>query len=90
MTTTERLHRLVDVLPDAERETAARVLEALAACAGVLHPVAWAHETARFDDEPSTGFDVDGGLSEARGEAAAGETVTQAEARRRLLGAPPV
>ncbi len=30
MVTVERLHELVDALPEAERETAARVLEALA------------------------------------------------------------
>ncbi len=54
MTVREILHRLVDVLPDSEIPTAARVLEAL-----VAHPdpVALATALAPDDDEPLTESD---------------------------------
>jgi hypothetical protein len=71
MTVKERLHHLVDVLPERELETAARVLEALHATAD---PVAWALDNAPLDDEPDND-DADGGLTEARAEMAAGRTI---------------
>jgi len=54
MTTKDKLHRLVDVLPDADADTAARVLEALAAASD---PVALACALAPDDDEPTTAAD---------------------------------
>ncbi len=50
MTTKERLHQLVDQLPESEVATATRVLEALRAAAD---PLASAPE----DDEPTTAED---------------------------------
>jgi hypothetical protein len=79
MTNKERLHHLVDTLPESEARTAARILEALAATAD---PVLRAHLLAPEDDEDATGDNTDGGLTEARSEA----NVSHAEARRRLLG----
>ena len=66
MTVKERLHHLVEALPETELETAARVLEALHATAD---PVAWALDNAPDND------DVNGGLTEARAEMAAGHTI---------------
>lgn len=68
MTTKERLHRLVDSLPERDLDTAARVLEALQAMGD---PVARTLDSARDDDEPDDD-NFDGGLSEARAEAEAG------------------
>ena len=53
MTTKERVHRLVDTLPEEELETAERVLEGLAALA-LSDPVARALALAPDDDEPVT------------------------------------
>ena len=52
MVTIERLHSLVDALPERERDTAARVLEALAG----LTPDEpfYSAMTAPLDDEPET------------------------------------
>lgn len=54
MTVNERLHRLVDALPEAEATAAARYLEYLANSAG---PVALALALAPDDDEPVTDED---------------------------------
>lgn len=78
MTTKERLHHLVDLLPESEEQTAARILEALAATAD---PVLRAHLLAPDDDE-SGDDDLDGGLTEARSE----DSISHEEARQRLLG----
>jgi hypothetical protein len=48
MTVKERLHRLVDTLPDEEAETAARILEALHTPAGPRYTL----DNAPEDDEP--------------------------------------
>jgi hypothetical protein len=80
MTVKERLHHLVDALPETELETAARVLEALRATAD---PVAWALDNALLDDEPDHD-DADGGLTEARAEMAAGHTIPLEQVKREL------
>jgi hypothetical protein len=80
MTVKERLHHLVDALPESEAATAARILEALVVTAD---PVLRAHLLAPEDEEGADSDDADGGLTEARGEA----SVSHEEARRRLLGA---
>lgn len=54
MTTTDKLHRLVDALPADAADTAARVLEALV---GQADPVALACALAPDDDEPLTDAD---------------------------------
>lgn len=79
MTVKERLHRLVDLLPEREEPIATRFLEILAAS---RDPVLLAHLLAP-DDEEDADDDRDGGLTEARAEA----SVAHEEARRRLLGA---
>jgi hypothetical protein len=79
MTVKERLHHLVDALPESEAPTATRILEALVATAD---PVLRAHLLAPADDESTAGDDADGGLTEARAEF----SVSHDEARRRLLG----
>jgi hypothetical protein len=81
MVTKERLHQLVEVLPEAEIETAARVLEAL----GGLPPGASPHtaETAPFDDEPES-EDEAALVAEAMAELARGDFVAHAEIRRTL------
>jgi hypothetical protein len=80
MTVKERLHQLVDALPESEAPTAARILEALVVTAD---PVLRAHLLAPEDEEAADGDDADGGLTEARAEA----SLSHEEARRRMLGA---
>lgn len=79
MVTKERLHQLVEVLPEAEIETAARVLEAL----GGLTPgaVPYSAETAPFDDEPESEEEA-ALVAEALAELARGDFVTHDEVRR--------
>jgi hypothetical protein len=57
MTVKERLHHLVDALPESEAPTATRILEALVATAD---PVLRAHLLAPEDDESTAGDDADG------------------------------
>jgi hypothetical protein len=78
----EKVHRLVDALPEGELETAERVLEGLAARARA-DPVALALARAEEDDEPDTD-DRDGGLTQAREQADRGETIPHEEVKRRL------
>lgn len=51
MTTKDRLHRVLDTLPDSDLPTVARVLDALAQTAD---PARWTLDTAPLDDEPYT------------------------------------
>ncbi|MBA3970326.1 MAG: hypothetical protein H0X52_09510 [Gemmatimonadetes bacterium] len=80
MTVKERLHHLVDVLPERELETAARVLEALHATAD---PVAWALDNAPLDDEPYT-QEEQAAVEEAYEDVASGTTFTLDEVKREL------
>lgn len=57
MTTSERLHGLVDVLPEREQETAAHVLEALAERPDTVDRLALALALAPEHDEPVTDED---------------------------------
>lgn len=79
MTMKERLHLLVDTLPEREEQTAARVLEALSVA---TDPVRHALDTAPPDDLPSEADDLDGGLTEARAEMAAGRGIPHEEVKR--------
>ena len=84
MTQRERLHALIDTLPDGELPVALRFLESLdkeGAPAGGL----WSLENAPLDDEPLTP-EEEQALAEAERDLAAGLVVSHAEARRRLLG----
>lgn len=74
------LHRLIDDLPEQDLPVAARVLEGLRATSD---PVLRALQTAPLDDEPDTD-DVDGGLSEARREAAEGKGISHDDVKREL------
>jgi hypothetical protein len=80
MTVKERLHHLVDVLPERELETAARVLEALHATAD---PVGWALDNAPLDDEPYT-QEEQAAVEEAYEDVASGTTFTLDEVKREL------
>lgn len=83
MTVHDTLHRLVDVLPDAEAATAARVLEALAVAGGVLDPAARTALFAPDDDEPET-EEERVAVAEARADLAAGRVISLAELRAEL------
>ncbi|HYO46530.1 MAG TPA: hypothetical protein VEY33_07565 [Gemmatimonadota bacterium] len=74
-----RLHELIDELPDSEVDTAERILEVLrnAAADRFLRVV----DAAPYDDEPDDD-DFDGGLTEARSE----NSISHEEARRQVLG----
>lgn len=76
----EALHRLVDDLLDEDLSTASRVLAALRATS---NPLLRTLTLAPADDEPDLD-DADGGLTEARQEAAAGLTISHEELIRAL------
>lgn len=79
----ERLHALVDVLPDGELHVALRFLEFLETEGPTPH--LWSIEDAPVDDEPLTA-EEEQALAEAERDVAEGRVVSHAEARRRLLG----
>ena len=79
MSPRDRLHVLVDELPDSDVPTAERVLEALRAA-----PASYSLEDAPLDDEPDDD-DRDGGLTEARAQADRSELIPHKEAKR-ILG----
>jgi predicted transcriptional regulator len=80
MVTKERLHQLVDALPVKERDTAARVLEALAG----LEPGIpfFTAETAPADDEPETA-EEQALVAEGEADLAAGRVVAATDLYRR-------
>ena len=80
----ERLHALVDTLPDDEVHAALRFLEFLEN-EGVS-PL-WSMADAPLDDEPLSP-EEEHALAEAEEDLAQGLVVSHAEARRRLLGEP--
>jgi hypothetical protein len=75
--TRDRLHDLVDALPEGEFATAARVLEALGS------PRDYTTVTAPIDDEPET-EEERLAVEEARADVAAGRVSSAAEVFRRL------
>lgn len=80
MTTKDRLHQLVDRLPETEVGVAERVLEALTkAC----DPVQWSLEHAPIDDEPLTDEER-AAIDEGWAAAARGDVLTDEEMARRL------
>jgi predicted transcriptional regulator len=78
----ERLHALIDSLPEDELQAALRFLEHLGTEAVEPH---WSLGDAPADDEPFTAAD-EAALAEAEEDLAEGRIVTHNEARRRLLG----
>jgi predicted transcriptional regulator len=83
MTDRERLHDLVEDLPESEVHAALRFIEYLRRSEN--DPVLAALRDARPDDEPLTEEDV-AALEEAYEDLAQGRVVAHEEARRRLLG----
>lgn len=83
MTDRERLHELVEHLPEPEVHAALRFVEYLRHSED--DPVLAALRDAPPDDEPLTEEDVVA-LEEAYEDLAQGRVVSHAEARRRLLG----
>jgi hypothetical protein len=81
MVTKERLHALVDALPEYERDTAARVLESLAG----IEPGEpfYTEATAPLDDEPESPGEQ-AAVADALAASARGEVLTTAELRRQL------
>jgi hypothetical protein len=82
MTVKERLHQLVDALPESEAHAAERYLNYLRETANET-PLMRALRNAPEDDEPYTEAEQ-AAVAEARAE----PDVAHAEARRRLLEAP--
>ena len=81
MVTIERLHQLIDVLPTEERDTAARVLEALA---GLERDAALSTlETAPLRDEPEPEEEQEA-VAQALAELERGEIISHAQVRREL------
>lgn len=76
MVTLERLHQLVEALPEEERTTAARVLEALAGLAPG-EPF-YTAETAPLDDEPETDEER-AAVAEGEADVAAGRVAPAAD-----------
>lgn len=79
--TRERLHRLIDQVPDGELDAIERLLADRRPTATSFPAFADAPE----DDEPVTPED-EAALAEAYADVAAGRVVPHDEARRRLLG----
>lgn len=81
MTIRERLHRLVEDLPEGEMQRAERLLAALKT--GIIHPVDLALLLAPEDDEPHSS-EEEKAVQQARDALARGELVPDEELRRRL------
>jgi hypothetical protein len=80
-TAKERLHRLVDELPDSELHAAARYLEYLRSMGG--DPLLRTLMEAPLDDEPETDEER-AAVAEAREALARGEVVSDEELKREL------
>ena len=78
----ERLHSLIDTLPEDEVHVALRFVEFLGT---EESPSLWSLRDAPIDDEPLTAAD-EAALAEAEQDIAEGRVVSHAEARRILLG----
>lgn len=81
MATKERLHQLVEAIPERDRDKAARLLEALAG----LNPDEpfYTADTAPLDDEPETDEERTA-VAEGLADLAAGRVVTQTELETRF------
>lgn len=85
MTVKERLHLLIEALPDHDLAIAHRFLEHLQSSAS--DPLLLALLNAPYDDESEAPEEATE-LAEARADLAAGRVVEHGEARRRLLSTP--
>ena len=83
MTERERLHTLIDTLPEGELHVALRFLEFLETEGPTSR--LWSFKDAPLDDEPLT-MEEEQALAEAERDLAEGRVVSHMEARRRLLG----
>jgi hypothetical protein len=77
MTTKDALYRLIDAIPEHDRDAARSALEALA------DPVLLALANAPLDDEPETDEEREA-VAEGRAALARGESVSLEEVRRQL------
>ncbi len=82
MTVRDEIYRLVDGLPEDDLVAVQRYLEYRRS--GYSDPLLWVLDTAPEDDEPTTAED-DAAIGEAREQFRRGETLSAAEAKRRLL-----
>jgi hypothetical protein len=88
MLTRDRLHRLIDEVPEAELPGALRMVEEfLAARVAGSEELPRVETNGSDDGEPLTPED-EAALEEAYADVAAGRLVSHEEARRRLLGRP--
>jgi hypothetical protein len=78
----ERLHSLIDILPEDGVHVALRFVEFLGT---EESPFRWSLRDAPIDDEPLTAAD-EAALAEAERDLAEGKIVSHDEARRLLLG----
>lgn len=78
----DRLHALIDTLPDEELPVALGLLESLGTDSAEPR---WSLSDAPLDDEPLTAED-EAALAEADRDLSEGRVVTHEEARKRLLG----
>lgn len=79
----ERLHTLIDTLPEDKLQVALQFLERLDT-ANAAEPL-WSLRDAPLEDEPFTADD-EAALAESERDVAEGRVVSHAEARRLLLG----
>ena len=82
MTTKERIHQLVEDLPESELETAKRVLEALSALS-LSNPVVEALANAPVDDESVSDEEAQA-IEEGERDIEAGQVVSVDQVRTRL------
>ena len=82
MTTKERIHQLVDDLPESELETAKRVLEGLSALS-LSNPVVEALANAPVDDESVSDEEAQA-IEEGERDVEAGQVVSADQVRTRL------
>ena len=82
MTTKERIHQLVEDLPESELETAKRVLEALSALS-LSNPVVEALANAPVDDESVSDEEAQS-IEEGERDIEAGQVVSVDQVRTRL------
>ncbi len=83
MTAKERLHQLVDTLPEREAEVAERLLQALHVPPPGVDPLRWKLENAPLDDEPES-EEEKRAVEEARADWRAGHSVSHEEVVRQL------
>ena len=85
LNTREKLHKLIDELPESELTMTECLLKDLVN--GTRDPLLWKLMSAPWDDEPET-EEERAAVQEAREQIAAGQVLSHEEVCRRLLGHP--